>query len=568
MSVTTPPIPKKKTGFAPPGSDGWSTPPPPSSTTPANQLYDDNGQPIPGASAPTDSNNSVAEGATSPGRNTTGNVAEGINAYTPPPPTGPPAGAPPVLPPPTTGSTGYNSPRTPTSVPSNAPPELPPPGQGGTSVTPPSSSGLLADPGAYEQWIKAHAGDLDKPTRAENLYDAGGASSLDNSPLNGVTTKDSSAAYNDWLSTHGSVTGAGNSSSVLSSLPTGPSKSSDVYTTASGTLGKPSATEDVYGKDSAAFDSPGAREAWYAKYGNDPMQKSYTETLYEGGIGQLDPAYQYAQDKALRAAQTASAARGGFNSGYAGQEERDIAANLRGQQAKEWVDLAPQADAAKRARYTQGEQFAGDSNADYRQRINDTFNIAGLNDKATNDRLDTLSTIAGRGDSADNAANNTRVTAAGNADRSATDIYRAEGEAQGRGADLTREQGDQNINLATAQDAANRNNVTTKFKLAGDADSSQMGRFGVQAGLEKDLQATGQNRILGGLDATTSQADREAKLVQDIYSDTANIDSMDDTALQALADKYGVSLQELESVKGDAKSLISLLTSAVSGGKK
>ncbi len=355
------------------------------------------------------------------------------------------------------------------------------------------------------------------------------------------------------------------------------------------------ATENAFGQYGGGFDNTGALENWDAKYGEDPMQKSYTEKLYEGGIGQTDPTYDYAIKKSLEKTRMANSALGEFNSTAASMRDNDIVNNLTGQQASKWVDLAPQADKAKLDRYSQGEKFAGDTqdaygkrllnmfdiagqkdkstfdrfnqgekfagdaNDQYRQRILDTFDIAGKNDKATNDRLDTLSTIAGRGDSADTARDNTRVSAASNADRSAADIYGLEQDAQATGANLTRQQGDQSIDLATKQDAANRNNVTTKFGLAADADNSQMSRFGAQAGLAKDLQATGQNRVLGGLNATTDLSSQEAALVNKAYGDFSDVDWTDTQALSALAGRYGVSLEQLESVKGDVKAAVNLV---------
>lgn len=582
------------------------------------------------------------------------------------PPALPPPGAPPALPTPVIGAqTGYHPPGTSSGF-SPPPPvtaasgghSTPGAATGGTAlndpkpggvtptgaVTPggptpvqsptsPPPSGLLSSPGAYEEWLKANSSKLDTPTRTENLFDGGATSTLDNSPLSGLSTSDSSAGYKAWLANNGSVQGAGNSANVLSGLSTGPSNSTSVYKDASGTLTKPGAAEDVYSKNSTAFnapgtgedfyskygdeqmqhtatenafdqygngfDDPGSLEAWNAKYGNDPMSKSYTESLYEGGIGQLDPQYDYALKKALEKSRIANSASGEFNSSYANQRDRDVIDNLTGQQAAKWVDLAPIADAAKRARYDQGEKFAGDSqdaynkrllnmfdisgqkdkstldrfnqgekfasdsNDQYRQRVLDNFDIAGLNDKATNDRLDTLSSIASRGDSADNATANTRVSAASNADRSANDIYRSAMDANRTGADLEREQGDQNIDLASRQDASNRSNLTTQFNLAGAADASQVGRLLTQGGFAKDLQTTGQNRVIGGLDQTADQGKREADLVNQVYGDTRGIENMDDTQLQALAQKYGVSLEELNSVKSDVKSVVDLLTQAV-----
>lgn len=550
---------------------------------------------------------------------------------------------------------------------------------------------LLSGPGAYEEWLKANASKLDAPSRVEDLYGSGAFDALKTSALSGVAPVQS-GTYQDWVAANGSGPSAayssgvlggapsasssagllagggpdvggsarlaagggpqiGASSGVLAGLDTGPSNATGVYDQAQGALGDQGALEDRYdamgnafnntgayennfAENGDAFSNTGTFEDWHAKYGDDPMQKSYAETLYESGVEKLDPYYDYAEKRALDTAQNRSAARGGFNSGLAAQQESDITGNLRGQQAKQWVDFAPVADAARRARYGQGADFAKTAQDEYSSRIKSGFDVAAGQDKAYSDRinnafnlskldqdaeegrLDTLSGIAGRGDAADTARENTRVsaanntdnasigafsalgdvvgradsaantkfatqgsiagnadstaadiygsqvTAAGNADRTAVDSYRATADAQQRSEQMALDQWLANAGLAEKQDASTRLNLDALGSAAGAADASQMGRFTTQGGMAKDLQTTGQNRILGGLDSTMTQSQREAELARSVYADTQGIDNMDDTQLQALAGKYGVSLEELKSVVQTGGDVLGLLAKA------
>ncbi len=571
----------------------------------------------------------------------------------------------------------------------------------------PPTPGLLSAPGAYEEWLKANQGRLDAPTNVENLYNSGAANLTNNignvtpvqsgsyqawlagggasGPSAGASASMLGSAPNAGNSSGvlGSLYGpsggpsAGSSAGVLGSLPTGPSNASQVYQDASGQLAAPGSFQQKFNADGDAFDAPGAYETafaggnpfdaagayetaydqygdsfnapnqyedFYSQYGGDPMQKSYTETLYEGGLGQLDPYYDYAEKRALDTAQNRSAARGGFNSGLAAQQESDITGNLRGQQAQSWVDLAPVADSAKRARYEQGSGFAKTASDQYSQRIRDLFDTAEGEDDAFNTRnlnrfgiakgqddaytqrilaafgladtnqqreegrFDTLSTIAGRGDAADTARSNTRVTAAGNADdasigafsaewnarnaadqnrvsaagnadRTAADIYSTQGTIAGNadrtsvdayratqdanlsGERLSLDQWLANAGLANQQDSNNRANTTTNFNLAGQADDASFGRLSAQGGMARDLQSTGQNRVLGGLGATGAQGDREAKAAS-IYNDLQQVYSLDTIALQAMADKYGIKLQQTQDEAAQRNELIALLIKA------
>ena len=487
----------------------------------------------------------------------------------------------------------------------------------------------------------------------------------------------------------------GTSASVLGSLDTGPSNSSNVYRGASGALGGEGAFEQMYQQNGTAFNDPNAGERFYNQYGKDPMELSDTEKLYNSGLGQLDPYYDYAEKRAIQAAQTASAARGGFNSGLAAQQESDISGNLRGQQAQSWVNLAPQADQARLARYGQGEQFAQDANKNYNERVLNAFGLANTAQTQEQNRYDTLSGIASRGDAADlgrntlrvtaannidqnnigaytawegaaraaddsanqlfstkvtaannidnnsigaynaystrannadtqannmfqtrgNIANNVdqnsinaynayagvaanadssantlygnRVTASGNADtasigafnsmntaasnadrayndnlstrgniasnadQSAISAFNAGSGAQNNLATQRLNQQTNNLATATAQDASTRNNAVTNFNLASSADNAKYGRIGAQGGMMQDLQSTGQNRLAGGLSANAGLSSQQMSLVQNILNNTANIDSMSDVQLQALADKAGVTLEQFKAAKAD-----------------
>jgi hypothetical protein len=457
----------------------------------------------------------------------------------------------------------------------------------------------------------------------------------------------------------------------------------------------------MYATNGDAFAGPSTGEKFNSQYGADPMQLSDTEKLYNSGVGQLDPYYDYAEKRALQAAQTASAARGGFNSGLAAQQESDITGNLRGQQAQSWVNLAPQADAARVARYGQGEQFAQDATKDYNDRVLNAFGLANTAQTQEQNRYDTLSGIASRGDAADlgrntlrvNAANNVdqnsigaynawagasanadqsanqlfatkgniannidnnsigaynaystrannadtqannmfqtrgniannvdqnsinaynayagvaanadssantlygnRVTASGNADsasigafnsmntaaanadsaynnnlstrgniasnadQSAISAFNAGSNANYNAGQLGISQQGANLATASAQDASTRNNAVTNFNLASSADSAKYGRIGAQGGMMQDLQSTGQNRLAGGLSANTNISNADASSIQSILSNTAGIDQMDETQINAILAKAGVSMELRNSIVSDIKSGVS-----------
>ncbi len=414
---------------------------------------------------------------------------------------------------------------------------LPPP----TAAAPP----LLSVPGAYEQWIKENAGQFSNPTAVENLYSTGAASKLGTSPLSSLSSGNVTDAYNAWLGGQnatsgigasarmvGGGTGGGSSSGVLSSLSTTPSNATGVFNDTA----KPQ------------LNDPGAMEAFYSKYGADPMQKGYTENLYESGVGQLDPYYDYAQKRAMDSARNSSAARGGFNTGLAAQQESDIGANIRGQQAQQMFSLAPQADAAKVARETLGFGEANTAQSQEQARIKELSDAAQAGDQGDYQKNQLRVNAAGNADSSAAAMYSASVNAAGNADRAAIDAFNANTGAHYDAGQLGLAQQGQNTSLATQQDAAQRNNLDEQFKIATGVDNSQQGRLLTQGGLEKDLQNTGQDRLAGGLNATQGLSAAESKIAQNVWNDMGDVNSLDATKLQALAEKYGVTLQEMKDI--------------------
>lgn len=538
-----------------------------------------------------------------------------------------------------------------------------------------TTPGILSGPGAYENWLKTNKDSLSGPSNVQSLYGSGAANALNGSSISGVSGLSDPGGYQAWLNGTGAAgvqngnsagvlgtlggpvgsINSGNSQGVLDSLTTGPTSQANVgasrdvlgsLTTgprgeatgnknASSVLGTlatgPSQSTSVYNQAKGVLTGPGAYEQFYKQYGNDPMQQGYTEALYESGIGKLDPYYDYAEKRSLEAAQRASAARGGFNSGLAAQQESDITSNLRGQQAKTWVDLAPIADAAKRARYQQGSDFAnlsqqslqgrwkdlsgiasaGDT-ADY-QRASNRINAAGLADTSANasyknfwdatnsagaNRVNAAGNVdratidayngfwnatnaagqnrvsaAGNADEASintygainkalNDSNQNRISAAGNADDAAYKAYTGQADAYGKGGDLAIGAQNSNIDLADRQDTTRRNNLESQFGMANMADASQLSRLGATAGMYQDLQSTGQGRIKDALSATSGQSQRDAQLAQDIYADMSSVNGLDSTALQAIAEKYGLSIQEakdkIEALGGTIKGIINL----------
>lgn len=580
-----------------------------------------------------------------------------------PPPAAPPpqaASPPPAAPPPLPTQPGRPGPDVPRTPPAAQPPPAAPP--------PPAPS-LLATPGAYELWLKQHAGDFDTPTNAEGLYgkDYGPTAISQVHDIGPGIYQGGAQGYIDSLSGPGSAETLGETAAerLGGTLPMSGSASMGAYGDARGALSGAGAMEAAYGDHGSEpwqtgatenfaannhdLDTAGAMEAFFGKYGEDPMKKGYsegfvensgkdletagdmedfyrrygsdplakgyTENLYESGIGQLDPYYDYASKRAISGAQTASAARGGFNSGLAAQQESDILGNLRGQQASKWVDLAPIADAAHRSRmndaadwarssqdseqsrfktlsdaygaadeaklgretlgfdaandaetqainrYNSREKTATDADAAKLDREKLGFDAARSAQDSEQNRYRTLSDIASAGDAADLGLTNARITA----DRNASDAAlqrskQAEDALINRtktSADISRSAEDQalqewlaNAGLAQTTDATNLSLRKQTDAEAAAADAARRTRILDSGDLMRNLQTTGQNRILGGLNETQSTGNAEADLIAKIFGDMKDVNAPDDAWLQAEADKYGMSLQQMKDMMG------------------
>jgi len=564
-------------------------------------------------------------------------------------------------------------------------PTTPPAGAPPPAAPPPPTASLLSQPGAYEEWLKKHGGDFDAPTNAETLYgkdhgptaisqvkdvgpgiyqggaqgyvDAlsgpGAAESLgmtDAERLGGTLPTSGSASMRVSGQAGDALSGAGAMEAMFGAHGNDPwqTGATENFATSNHDIDAPGAMEAFFGKhgedtmtpgysenflDEHAGDlgSAGDMEAFYKAYGKDPLAKGYTEQLYEKGIGQLDPYYDYASKRAIQSAQTASSARGGFNSGLAAQQESDILGNLRGQQASKWVDLAPIADrahldrmseaadwarssqdseqnrfsalsdasaktdAAKLGRETLGfnaandaearaldryglrEKTAVDSDAAKLDREKLGFDSARSAQDSEQNRYRTLSDIASAGDAADLGLTRARI----DADRNASDAAlqrskQAEDALINRtktSADISRTAEDQalqewlaNAGLAQTKDSTDLSLRNADDREAAAADAARRNRILDSGDLMKELQTTGQNRILGGLDRTSSQGKTEADIIASIWGDMSNVNAPDDAWLQAEADKYGLSLQQMKDMMGFKTSVGGLLTKVYGGG--
>lgn len=477
----------------------------------------------------------------------------------------------------------------------------PPPPPGTSASQGSGAAGVLSDPGVYEQWVKDHIGDFNTPTNVEQLYGSGASNPLNTSQTSQLGSV-GPGVYQSWA-TQGAaaLSGPGAESSLypgaVSTLGSN-NAASDFYgsnpfggiisnlgavngaqtafNASEGALSQPGAVQNVYGKFGNAFNDPGAYEKFYQGTSNggsnDPLAMSDTEKLYNSGIGQLNPFYDYASQRAIEQAQNASAARGSFNTGLAAQQESDILGNLRGQQAQEMTNLAPQADAARISRLALGSNEANTANADYENRINDIFGLASKEENAQEGRFKTLSDI---GSAADNSAigvanaqtnaGNAQANAAAAADASTrANVAGEESAAQNADQDalarIKAQQGilDQSEQLQQADDAENRARAAAAdteqrariddiYNQAGQADNAYQGRLGAQAALALGEQNAGQDRLGTAFGDTNKLDSQEAGLVQNILgNENQQIADLDDTQLQALADYYGVNLQELK----------------------
>lgn len=463
--------------------------------------------------------------------------------------------------------------------------------------------GLLSDPGAYETWAQSHIGGFDTPSNVEQVYGNGALTSELSTSQTGQLGQVGPGAYQDWAGgaaaglngnsaqqdIYGSATntlqGNNAASGFYGSNPYGNISSgaaanvngaSTAFNSAKGALSSPGAVQDVYGQYGDSFNAPGAYENFYGSTSNggnnDPLAQSDTEKLYDEGIGQLDPYYDYAQRRAIEGAQTASAARGSFNSGLAAQQESDITGNIRGQQAQEQASLAPQADAARMSRLGLASSEANTANTDYNTRINDIFGLASTDENAQEGRFKTLSDIGsasdqsalGLGNLQVNAANgqasaaaaadaSTRANVAGEesaaagSDSSQLARVNAQAGILGQSEQLAQSADAQNTQRAQDADTEQRNRIQDIYGDAAAADTGEQNRLGAAAGLAAGEQNAAENRIGGAVSNTNKLDSQEAGLVQNILgNENQQVADLDETQLQALADYYGVDLQKIK----------------------
>jgi hypothetical protein len=168
-----------------------------------------------------------------------------------------------------------------------------------------------------------------------------------------------------------------------------------------------------------------------------------------------------------------------------------------------------------------------------------------------------MNTAASNADRAYNDNLSTRGNIASNADSAAIGAFNAGSNANYNAGQLGISQQGANLATANAQDASTRNNAVTNFNLATTADNAKYGRIGAQGGMMQDLQSTGQNRLAGGLSANTNISNADASSIQSILSNTAGIDQMDETQINAILAKAGVSMELRNSIVSDIKSGVS-----------
>lgn len=439
----------------------------------------------------------------------------------------------------------------------------------GSTQPPGAPPALLSQPGAYEQWVKDHIGQFDDPTRTEGLYDSG-------------ASQPGSSAYQDWYQVHGGdFDTPGKRESTFGDVYGGfmgvPTDSAfnfsapsigagrEVFGKASGALSDPGALEQAFLEAGGSFDDPGAFEKWAQQYAGDVMNKGYTENLYESGMGRLDPYYDNAEKRAIGGAQRSSAARGGFNTGLAAQQESDISANIRGQQAQQTEALAPLADAAKLNRYKLGSDLEQMNQDDYSNRIFGKFKLAGDAQAAEEGRYKNLAGIAGIADAGTAAEGQIGEAAARDSANSQNDAARnriaalsgAGQAAESADASSRQRTLDSGGAAKTAEDEAAQR-MKEKLDAAGGADLAERDRLLTGATLAQGQQNAGQDRIMGMIQTGMGLDNKESDLVTGIYGDMKNVDAVDDAWLQAEAEKYGVSMGEMKDIAGALGKLIEI----------
>lgn len=447
-------------------------------------------------------------------------------------------------------------------------------GSGNTGVLNTSRSAGLGDVsgGVYQDWAAQNKGAFANPGQRETFANTTGRQ------LAGPGMLEANA---------GGLAGRFSDPSLRENLAgrlggelRGPSNAQQIYGQVRGSLSGDGSVNKRFDQMGDSFDQQGALENWSDQYAADPMKASRSELLYDSGHGGLADHYDYAAKRAMDATQRASAARGGFNSGQASFAENDIMRQIRGEEAQNKASLAGQADSAERTRYAQGQGFAQDEGNAYRQRIMDAFGLSQADDQSTLDRATGLSGIARGADASEatrrgqaldvatagdqgelqrtgaqadiygaaDAGTRARIglgsDIAAGADRGMLDRMGAAGDMQYRSEGLAAGQATENRMRAGAADSEQRQRLNDLYGYAAGSDAAKTGRVDTQGKILGTQQTMGENRLAGALGATSSLDSREAGLVKDILGNTQGIENMDDTQLQALAEKYGIPLEK------------------------
>ena len=404
------------------------------------------------------------------------------------------------------GQPGTNMPASTQRSPYSQPPAAP----AGTSAGPtsPQRSGVLSQPGAYEDWYRQNASRYNQPTSLSSYWSSI-SGKFGGQRYQPTTSRDAFNTVGSGLRSQGA--GTTNAYGVSGQLRN-TTQGEGYMNTAAGMLGGVNNTAQYYGDNRNFFESPGAIEDYFAANGDrfqqagfgeqnaqgilqDPnltglydnrlvgneldyfrqplRDLSYSEKLYESGNQGLNQWYDLQRQRQQEDLENQMSAMGVFGSGETAEAMYRMREGLAAEQARDMAGLAGQADAERRARADLLFGAAGSAADEELARGGLMLDSAGMGLQLDRDAISRLS--AG-GDLA-NAASRyglDRVTAGGDLARSADDSIL--NQARGLG-DIGQGMATTEIDrlyrsgtLGLDADAEDRSRITDYYGMASDVD--------------------------------------------------------------------------------------------------
>ena len=396
-------------------------------------------------------------------------------------------------------------------------------------------SGVLTQPGAYEQWYAQNASRYNQPTTL-NSYWQSISGQFGGQRYQPTTSRDAYSNLQGMFSQPGQ--GTTNAYSVAGDLRNA-TEGEGLMNTGAAMLGGVNNTAQYYGDNRGFFEGPGAIEDYYAANGDrfqqagfgenyaqgilgdpaltgmfgqnlvgdeldyfrDPLRaQSYSEQLYESGNEGLNQWYDLQRQRQQTDLENQMSAMGVFGSGETAEAMYRMREGLAAEQARDMATLAGQADAERRARAGLLMDFSGAATQEDLARGGLMLDSAGLGLQLDRDAISRLMQGGQLADASSRYALD-RTVAGGDLARSADDVTTARGIGIGdigqamSAAEIDRLMGSGQLGLSA--DAENRLRAMGLFDAGATVD-----RLGLDAQAAQLDWLMGGGQLAGNVDRT------------------------------------------------------------------